>query len=83
MTVWGNALACLLVGAPLAYWFAFQLGGGLMGLWAAMASAWMAATAVYGFVIFCRTDWDVEVEAARERNETALRGRQASSDVAT
>lgn len=82
VTVWGNSLACLIVGAPLAYWFAFQLQAGLLGLWAAMACAWTAATIVYGVVIFGRTDWAAEVDAARERNETALRGREAATDVA-
>lgn len=52
MTVYGNALACLLVGFPLAYLFTFVGRGGLVGLWGAMAVAWCAATVFYSHVLY-------------------------------
>jgi Na+-driven multidrug efflux pump len=72
ITVWGNALSCVLVGAPVCYWLAFVRREGLLGLWAGMSCAWIAATATYCCVIFARTDWAAEVEAAARRNERAL-----------
>jgi MATE family multidrug resistance protein len=67
-TVFGNALACLAVGAPLSYLLAFYWELGLFGLWAAMTTAWFAATMVYSCIIFTRTDWEHEAAMAAERN---------------
>jgi MATE family multidrug resistance protein len=81
VTVWGNTLACVLVGAPLSYLFAFHVALGLRGLWIGMACAWLAATAVYAFVVFRRTDWQTEVVAAAQRNESSLQSRNLSGEL--
>jgi hypothetical protein len=71
ITVYGNMLACMLVGFPLAYLLTFVQTTGLWGLWGAMSTAWFAATAVYGIVIFRYTDWEAEVGNAQARNRAA------------
>jgi hypothetical protein len=83
ITVYGNTLACILVGFPLAYLLTFVQTTGLWGLWGAMSTAWFAATTVYAIVIFRYTDWDEEVANAQARNRAAAITRTAKEGVAT
>lgn len=71
VTVWGNTLACWLVGFPMAYLLVFRNPFELFGLWTSMSLAWATASMVY-YCVILRTDWSFEVEQARQRTERSL-----------
>eukprot|EP00455_Lapot_gusevi_P008615 TRINITY_DN13775_c0_g1_i5.p1 TRINITY_DN13775_c0_g1~~TRINITY_DN13775_c0_g1_i5.p1 ORF type:complete len:608 (+),score=67.66 TRINITY_DN13775_c0_g1_i5:112-1935(+) len=71
LTVWGNTLACLVVGLPLSLVLTFRVGGQLYGIWGSMATAWTSATLVYLFLIW-RTDWEHEATLASKRIDKAM-----------
>ncbi len=81
VTVWGNFLACCLVGYPLAFGLVFWTDLGLLGLWTAMSGAWAAASAVYFFVIFHWMDWQKEVAIAAERAAQAMSGGEVTEQL--
>ena len=66
ITVFGNFLACILFGFPLAFVFVFNFEWGLVGLWGAMCVAWLTCSMLYFGVIY-HTNWKEEVEKARGR----------------
>jgi MATE family multidrug resistance protein len=66
ITVYGNFLACILFGFPLAVLFVFEFQWGLVGLWSAMCVAWLTCSLLY-FTVIYKTDWNEEVEKARGR----------------
>ena len=70
LTVWSNVLSCVIVGYPLAFSLTFAAGGGLVGLWGAMSTAWFVATVVYVVFMF-RMDWEKEAENAQKRSHTS------------
>ena len=67
LTVWSNVLSCIIVGYPLAFSLTFAAGGGLLGLWGAMSTAWFTATLVY-VVCIAKMNWEREASNARERS---------------
>jgi len=67
ITVFGNILACLAVMLPLGFFLAVRCRLGIVGLWAAMSTAWLLATIVY-FVILMRTNWKEQILIQRVVN---------------
>eukprot|EP00047_Mylnosiga_fluctuans_P017283 m.60206 g.60206 ORF g.60206 m.60206 type:complete len:579 (-) comp7013_c0_seq1:425-2161(-) len=67
ITVWANVMSCVLVGFPLAFTLTLKANGGLLGLWGAMATAWMTACIVYT-AILGRMDWQRMADTARKRS---------------
>jgi MATE family multidrug resistance protein len=70
VTVWGNFLACIMVYLPLSVVLTQVLDWGLIGLWLGMSTAWLLVSIAY-FIIIARTDWQLEVQASKERNRLA------------
>jgi len=82
ITLYGNILACLVVGYPVAFLLTFKFNMGLHGVWLGMSSAWFVASCGYIYVIL-RTKWQVEADKVTARNkQDAEMNYDKSGDVA-
>jgi MATE family multidrug resistance protein len=74
-----SIFACWAVGFPVIYLLVFEpLQLGLVGIWTGMSAAWGTCGVTFGFVIW-RTNWQIEADNARERNQKGLEsGREQS-----
>ena len=56
---------------PLGWLLAIKFGFGLTGLWVAMSAAWAFATVIYLYIVVT-TDWQLQANYAKERNQSSL-----------
>ncbi|KAG1218360.1 hypothetical protein G6F68_021602 [Rhizopus microsporus] len=64
---WCNLGAYYFCALPIGFWLCFRKGWDLIGLWSALAGALIVACIVT-VVIVLISDWQQEVELAKERN---------------
>lgn len=81
VTVYGNILACLMVGYPVALLLVLKGHFGLNGLWFGMSTAWLTASITYGIIIG-RTNWEQEVLNAAKRNTEAEQSTKRGQNLA-